>query len=157
MEDMTSLYLLSFLLTRDDQKAEQCLVSGIEDCTRSSPVFKEWARGWTRRSIVRNAIRLVLPYPNGTSVKVRHQSDYELHCIPHMGNALARVLALKDFERFVFVMSVLERYSDRDCSTLLHCSSQDVHDERIRALQYLSELGTPEMTLTDNAKALSDH
>ena len=30
-EDMNSLYLLSFLLTADREKAEQCFVSGLED------------------------------------------------------------------------------------------------------------------------------
>ena len=30
-EDMNSLYVLSFLLTADHEKAEQCFVSGVED------------------------------------------------------------------------------------------------------------------------------
>ena len=30
-EDMEGLYLLSFLLTADREKAEQCFVSGLED------------------------------------------------------------------------------------------------------------------------------
>ena len=30
-EDMKALYLLSFLLTADREKAEQCFVSGLED------------------------------------------------------------------------------------------------------------------------------
>ena len=35
--------------------------------------------------------------------------------------AIARLLRLEHFERFVFVMSVLEKYSDQDCSVLLGC------------------------------------
>jgi len=54
--------------------------------------------------------------------------------------AIATVLALEDFERFVFVLSVLERYSDQDCSILLSCSREDVRAARIRALQQISEI-----------------
>jgi len=36
------------------------------------------------------------------------------------------VIALASFERFVFVMSVLERYSDQECSLLLDCSRGEV-------------------------------
>ena len=39
-EDMNSLYLLSFLLTADHEKAEQCFVSGLEDAVEGNPVFK---------------------------------------------------------------------------------------------------------------------
>jgi hypothetical protein len=34
---------------------------------------------------------------------------------------IAAVLDLGPFERFVYVMSVLEHYSDQDCSVLLGC------------------------------------
>jgi DNA-directed RNA polymerase specialized sigma24 family protein len=53
--------------------------------------------------------------------------------------AIASILGLGDFERFVFVMSVLERYSDQDSSVLLGCSRQDVREARMRALQHVSE------------------
>jgi hypothetical protein len=45
------------------------------------------------------------------------------------------VLRLEPFERFVYVMSVLERYSDLDCSVLLGCARRDVIAARIRGLQ----------------------
>jgi hypothetical protein len=48
--------------------------------------------------------------------------------------AIARILRLEHFERFVFVMSVLEKYSDQDCSVLLGCSRQDVGEtKRVKA------------------------
>ena len=53
--------------------------------------------------------------------------------------AIALILRLEYFERFVFVMSVLERYSDQDCSVLLGCSRQDVGETRMRALLHLAE------------------
>lgn len=65
-EDMNGLYLLSFLLTADREKAEQCFVSGLEDSVEGSPVFKEWARSWARRAIVQSAVRVINPRPKRT-------------------------------------------------------------------------------------------
>jgi hypothetical protein len=47
------------------------------------------------------------------------------------------ILDLAPLERFVFVMSVLERYSDNDCSTLLGCARRDIATLRTRAMQQL--------------------
>src|ERR1700723_2258895 len=69
-EDMNDFYLLSFLLTADREKAEQCFVSGVEDAVEGNPVFKEWARSWARRVIIVNAVRAINPRPteeNGRS------------------------------------------------------------------------------------------
>jgi hypothetical protein len=58
---------------------------------------------------------------------------------PETGFAIGSILALKDFERFVFVMSVLEKYPDHNCSILLGCARQDIAEARIRALLHLAE------------------
>ena len=50
------------------------------------------------------------------------------------------VLELRPFDRFVFVMSVLEGYSDHDCSILLGCSRQDVLAAKTRALQQIGSV-----------------
>jgi hypothetical protein len=47
----------------------------------------------------------------------------------------AAVFQLEPFERFVYLMSVLERYSDLDFSLLLGCARRDVIAARIRAFQ----------------------
>ena len=60
-EEMNGLYLLSFLLTADREKAEQCFVSGLEDAVEGNPVFKEWARSWARRTIIQNAVQVINP------------------------------------------------------------------------------------------------
>src|ERR1700688_4703604 len=62
-EDMNGLYLLSFLLTADREKAEQCFVSGLEDAGDGNPVFNEWARSWARRVIIQMAVRVTNPRP----------------------------------------------------------------------------------------------
>ena len=60
------LYALSLLLTADQRKAEQCFVSGLEDCLQGNPVFREWAQSWARRTVIKNAIRLIAPLRNET-------------------------------------------------------------------------------------------
>jgi hypothetical protein len=55
-ENMDSLHLLSLLLTADLTKAEDCFVSGLEDCVEGSCVFRDWARSWARRTIIQNSI-----------------------------------------------------------------------------------------------------
>ena len=131
-EDMNGLYLLSFLLTADREKAEQCFVSGLEESVDASPVFKEWARSWARRAIIQNAVRLLNPRPsegNGGA-----SSSFT-------GNErLAAILELRPFERFAYVMSVLERYSDQDCAVLLRCSRRDVVAARTRAFRQIASV-----------------
>ena len=39
-EDMSGLYLLSFLLTADRDKAEECFVAAIGESTKGNKVFK---------------------------------------------------------------------------------------------------------------------
>src|SRR5262245_16248142 len=62
-EDMAGLHLLAFLLTADAEKAERCFVAGLEDSTRDNAVFRQWARAWSKRSIIKNAIKAVSPAP----------------------------------------------------------------------------------------------
>jgi DNA-directed RNA polymerase specialized sigma24 family protein len=140
-EGMEGLYLLSYLLTGNCEKAEQCFVTGIEDVVKSNSVFNEWARSWTRRAIVQNAIRMMVTRPNhpGGTVGTPDLGDTR-QSTKETNATIATVLALEDFERFVFVLSVLERYSDQDCSLLLSCSREEVEQARMRALQQILEL-----------------
>jgi hypothetical protein len=141
-EDMSALYMLSFLLTADREKAEQCVVSGLEDAVGGNRVFKEWARSWARRAIIRNAVRMIEPLPvegsyvDSASVNIRgttHPTEQQAE----IQAEIAVVLELEPFERFVYVMSILEHYRDQDCSVLLDCSRRGVVAARIRALQQI--------------------
>ena len=62
-EEMHSLYLLSFLLTADHDKAEQCLVSAMGECMEGIGVFMDWARSWTRGAVLKHAIQMIKPAP----------------------------------------------------------------------------------------------
>jgi hypothetical protein len=64
-EENDPLYRLSFLLTADREKAQQCLVSGLQDSVKRNPVFQEWARSWARRAILQSAVRAINPRPVG--------------------------------------------------------------------------------------------
>jgi hypothetical protein len=131
-EEMSSLYLLAFLLTANAEKAEQCFVAGIGDSVEGNPVFREWARSWARRTIVLHAIRTMKPLQE--SVTGAETGPVSLNIEPR----LRPILKLDTLERFVFVMSGLEGYSYQDCSTLLGCSLETIVDARARAVQQLA-------------------
>lgn len=152
-DDMSRLYRLSFLLTGDSATAEHCFVGGLHSAQNGSQVFKEWAESWARRMIIQNAIRLVRP---GKAAGVaRAAGDRSNGDAPTAHPEIARVVELPAFERFAFVMSVLERYSDQECSLLLGCTRGDVAAARTRAFQRLGEsadLQRKLMNITSNQK-----
>jgi DNA-directed RNA polymerase specialized sigma24 family protein len=141
-EDLNQLYQLSFLLTRDTAKAERCLVVGLEECVKGNSVFREWARSWAKRVIIQNAIRETKPRPIPSNSRLSDASFSkidELSSAPDRHFASEAVLNLEDFERFVFIMSILEHYSDHDCALLLGCSVRDIPEARACALRELME------------------
>jgi hypothetical protein len=138
-EEISSLYLFSFLLTADTDIAEHCHVSGLAECAEGISVFMEWARSWARRSILKHAIRMIMPAPEHTD-NLSLMSDKGL-AIFGRDNLFAAIVSLSAFERFVFVMSVLEKHSDEDCSMLLGCSSRDVMIARELAFKRLANAG----------------
>jgi hypothetical protein len=135
-EEMHSLYLLAFLLTADKDKAEQCFIGGLGECVERIGVFMEWARSWARRAIIKNAIRISRPTPedsgNGAFISVRWSVT------AGTSNPFGAIVSLCAFERFVFVMSVLEGQSDEDCQSLLRCSRQEVVIAREVAIRLLA-------------------
>jgi hypothetical protein len=150
-EDMSGLYLLSLLLTADREKAEQCFVSGFGESVKANRVFKDWARSWARRTIILNAVRAIKPTPGRAQEK---PSLRAIHSAPEaksesealLGKALLNaVLSLGTFERFVFVMSVLEHYSDQDCAILLECSRRDVALARAQAVEHVASFANPRL------------
>jgi len=52
--------------------------------------------------------------------------------------ALPDVLALEQFERFVFVLTVLEHYHDREAGLLLGSMVMDVRQARAKALEHIA-------------------
>jgi DNA-directed RNA polymerase specialized sigma24 family protein len=138
-ENMSSLYLLAFLLTADHRRAERCFVSGLEDAVGGNPVFKEWAHSWARRVIIQNAVRLIKLRPGDGSGRLRSASVDSEKTLPAERHVeVSAVLGLEPFERVVYVMTVLEHYSDHECSLLLGCARRDVLPARTRALDEIA-------------------
>jgi hypothetical protein len=139
-DEMHSLYLLSFLLTADLDKAEQCFVSGLGECEEDIGVFMAWAEAPARRTILKRAIWMIMPAPDRAdeisfALLKRSTASGET-------NLFDSIVKLNAFERFVYVMSVLEKQSDDDCATLLRCSQRDVIIARALALRRLADTHT---------------
>jgi len=141
-EDLSDLYQLSFLLTGDHQKGERCFLSGIEDCAKENRVFREWARACAKRVIAENAIRELNPRRKDSSSSsiptVFSRNRQSSSPIGHFD--VDSVLGLADFERFVFVLCVLEHYREHECALLLGCSVSEVREARTRAIAELASI-----------------
>ncbi|HTC94701.1 MAG TPA: hypothetical protein VK699_14770 [Terriglobales bacterium] len=139
-EKMDSLYLLALLLTGDHEMAEQSFLSGIEESVQANQVFKQWAHDWAKCNIIQSAIHALKPQSSGAnSLPSASPMPLAQNKLPTgTDSKLYPVLALEDFERFVFVMSVLEKYSDRECAVLLGCSEADIREARARAFQQIA-------------------
>jgi hypothetical protein len=153
VEEMNGLFLLSLLLTADPQKAEQCFLSGFEDSVRNNYVFKERAHSWARRSITLHAIRLLCPRPgeetesNGARLSPLIENvPVEVQAYPDF----ARIVALGSFERFVCIMSILEKYSAQECSLLLDCFRRDVINAQATAVRHLASVVIATETRPEN-------
>jgi hypothetical protein len=136
-EDMVGLHRLALMLTANEAKAEQCFVAGLEDSIHGNPVFRQWARAWSKRAIIQSAIKALAPAPTrhdeipGTA-EAQWQNGIDVESIA------AVVASWEPFERFVFVMAVLEGYGLRECAALLACPVQDVITAKSFAMQRLA-------------------
>jgi hypothetical protein len=141
---MNELYQLAFLLTADHQMAETCFVAGLEESVTSNRVFKERARSWAKRTVIQNGIREVMPRPPMASSGA-FTAPQPICELPDQNRhfTLDWILALEDFDRFVFVMSVLEHYSDQDCALFVDCSPRQVEEARVRALTQFTGTTAP--------------
>lgn len=144
LSNVNRLYLLAYLLTADHETAERCFVMGRDHCIDGSSVFKGWALSWARRAIIKDAIQMISPEPEGNSESLNKDSHRAL-CGRAEDYMLFNVVKLKPFERFAFVISVLERFSDHECSLLLRSTRREIIKARRNAMGHLlsrSELAT---------------
>ena len=131
-DHMSGLYLLSFLLAgaRGRQRQysrlasknarEESRIQGVGAFVGST--FYHWS-----------ANRMVGPQQNS---KNGVQSSAVARAIERLPLALqaeaSSIIELAPLQRFVFVMSFLERYSDHDCFILLSCARRDLATARAR-------------------------
>ena len=134
--DLHGLYQLSFLLTGNHEEAEQCFVAGLEDSVTANNVFREWVHVWAKRAIIENAVRILRPHPEVANSSITATS--KLPSIHNGHFALESLLALGDFERFVFVLSVLEKYSEHESAVFLGCSLPEIRNAQSKALEQIA-------------------
>src|SRR5882757_3740529 len=103
-EDMVGLHRLAFLLTADHAKAEQCFVAGLEDSIHGNPVFRQWARAWSKRAIIQSAIKAIAPMPTRRGV-LPEAAEAQWQNRNDVESIAAVVASWEPFERFVFVMA----------------------------------------------------
>ena len=147
-EDMVGLHRLAFLLTADHAKAEQCFVAGLEDSIHGNPVFRQWARAWSKRAIIQTAIKAVGPMP-GRLGAFPETADAHWQNGDDVESIAAVVASWEPFERFVFVMAVLEGYGLRECAAMLACPVQDVIAAKSLAMQRLAGQSATEVLSPD--------
>ncbi len=146
--DMNRLYLLSLLLTANNQQAEEVFAAGLERCLSGTPVFRAWARSWAGRAILEAAISVLRPAP--FSRGRRQQDDAHGEVGGGSFEGIGPVLQLAPFDRFVFMMSALLQLSDRESAILLGCTVAELLQARRRAFGELSDAGgthEPEVAL----------
>ncbi len=158
--EMNGFFHLSLLLTADAEKAESCLIHAMRECLSSATVSRQWARIWARRMVVRNAIQVVLGNKNGGPDDICDETGPNFHLQPsdfrldELQESPA-ILSLPDFDRLVFVICALERYSVLDCALLLGRSPKDVQAAHARATDQVlaSEKRTQRGTTTEEASS----
>jgi hypothetical protein len=155
-EEAYSLLSLSILLTANMLKAEECFIRGLEQSLGETHVFLDQVRRWARRDIIKQAIQLI--NPGNRQAREECSSSVEFPENAEMSNLVAAIVTLHPFERFVFVMTVIERQSDQDCALLLKCSRRDIVAARALALTKLpasKDNAIPDEVAFDARRAIS--
>ena len=137
-KNMEALYTLALSLTADKASAEECLLSALDDCQKSASVFRQWAHSWSRLAVIESAIRMVKPSANGIAEEKYPPTNEIVEIVDSAGALLSK---LRPFDRFTFVLSVLDRYSVRDCAILLKCRPMEIRRARERAMEFISKAG----------------
>jgi DNA-directed RNA polymerase specialized sigma24 family protein len=133
--EMSQLYLLAFLLTANHQEAEQCFVRTLEKPPHDKSVFRGWVRSWIRRSLIKIAIHSI--FRASRAKPTQYDQWWKEQSETGVAATINAIAQLVPFDRFVFVMSILEGYSTKDCSLLLDCAAEKVIKAKMRGLNEL--------------------
>lgn len=128
--DVSGMFHLALLLTEDPVSAERCLVAALDDCVRKDSVFVEYAPAYARYAVIRRATKatcdLLQQSPRGDTGETETLTGH------YKSDPL---LSLPRFERAVFILCLLERFSDKQASLLLGATPEVVRRARIRGLE----------------------
>lgn len=137
LDEITDLYLLCFLLTADKMMAEQLFADAMDEYVGSPAAASgAWARGQGRASVIRRAIQVIRPVPKQAQSWSSRLAGRPLVSSVH--EPFSAITSLGTFERFVFVLSVIEGESDETCAALLACDLAEVERSRDLAMTLIS-------------------
>jgi DNA-directed RNA polymerase specialized sigma24 family protein len=156
--ERATLYRLALLLTLKPETAELCLAHALQECIANSSVCREWLYSWSRRVVIRTAIGQVknsAALPSDGSIVDTQQLVTTISTRPALNPPVMdqAIVDLSDFERLVFVICDLERYSVHDCALLLDRAPRDVYDAWSRASQEIARLSESQSELSKHTKA----
>ena len=129
--EMSRLHLLSFLLTGNNDKAERCFIAALHECVEENGIVTECTMPLIRRAIIKHAIQMIRPVPESGD-------NFAIISPAAQDSPFATIHSMGAFNRFVFVMSVLEGWSEEDCALRLRCSLRDVTIARLVTLSHSS-------------------
>jgi hypothetical protein len=132
-KEMGSLYGLALFLCADHDRATRTFLAALSDCLKSETVFKEQARSWSRRAIFKHALQAMNPASPSALTETPRREIAE-----QVGPQVRPLIGLSAFDRFVFAMLILERYSTSECAALLGTDRKDIEAARQRALRVLA-------------------
>lgn len=133
--EMNALYLLSFLLTADKEKAEQCLDQTLDNFVEGQEDFVAWARTRGRDALLKHAIGMMKPDPEATQDEMDFRDGVQC---PDSSHFFGAIVSLPTFERFVFVMTRIYGQSDTECATHLVTTRWEVSIARELTVQILA-------------------
>jgi hypothetical protein len=138
---MEQYYSLALLLTASVEDAESCFVLALDRwskaCTNLGLIVQEAANASIKRALVDCALQTCHPFFNNFPQEAALEIARET-LTSNQSPWLAAIMQLDNFERFVFVLSVLESYSDQECADLLRCQPREVAESRVQALSSVS-------------------
>jgi hypothetical protein len=132
---MDSLYELAFALGAGEARAEEIYTAALEECLRDETTTGNVdLRLRARDAIIQTAVRIIVP-----SLSVPDNARFRNMDLPSPADRVrAAISGLRDFDRFVFVMTILEGIPDERCTEVLRRSHFSVAQARARALQAIA-------------------
>ncbi len=124
LNDMPALFQLAFLLTSSTEQAEAVLLAALGDCKRAK-VFRPWAASWSKLAVIERALKAMA-------------AGLANSAATNASAAAQPILQLRPLERAVYVLTVLEKYSVRDCAVLMRLSKREVISAQVADLQQVS-------------------
>ena len=137
--ERVGFHWLAALLTGDSEIAKRCVALAFRECMVSDSVSKGWVLRWARRTVIRNAIRLLTggqSLPSTCAESDNGSPAFALEA-PSLPEESEWILDLPECDRLAYVICVLKRYSTQDCALLLGKSAQDIY-------RTLGRIGDPE-------------